>query len=418
MTTHIKMPATVPLITYVCNGTQTDFDFPFPIFASSDLLVKFDGAEQVSGYTITGAGDTNGGSVTFDSAPAMDTILTLERLLPIERMTDFLEGGDFSADAINTELDYLVAAVQQVARENDTALRFDDTEITVQKVLPSLINRRNKGLGFDGNGNPVALDLSGATPGAYFTAAGTGASERTIQDKLSDLVSIKDFGAVGDGLADDTLAIQQALTAHDAVFIPNGVFLTSSTIEIAANKTLIGAGQKSIIRGNGSTFNMLEVVGDYVTLSLFRIEQGDVGLKLSGKDRPCVQNAITDITIWQAQTGIELDGSGSTAAHNPCYWNNFDRVLIAQPFVHGVHLYRSNGGDTPNANKFHACRVYSLGATTSGVGFYVEEGSFNNSFIDCEANVNGATAQACFHIGPGSNKTLLINPYQSLWRVK
>ena len=74
-------------------------------------------------------------------------------------------------------------------------------------------------------------------------------------------------------------------------------------------------------------------------------------------------------------------------------------------------MIRSNGGDTPNANKFHAVRVYSLSANTSGAGFYIEEGIFNNSLIDCEANVNGATAQACFHIGPGSNKTLLINPY-------
>jgi hypothetical protein len=124
-----------------------------------------------------------------------------------------------------------------------------------------------------------------------------------------------------------------------------------------------------------------------------------------------VQNSITDITIWQAQTGVQLDGSGLTPAHQPCYWNNFDRVLVAQPFVNGIHLYRSGGGDTPNANKFHACRVYSLGATTTGAGIYVEEGSFNNSFFDCEANVNGTTAQACFWLGAGSNKTLLVNPY-------
>ncbi len=411
MTSHIKIPAVAPLISYVCNGTQDSFSFPFPIFASEDLCVKLNGAEQVSGFTITGAGESVGGSVTFDSSPVMDTVLTLERVLKIERMTDFLEGGDFSADAINTELDYMVASIQQIGRENDTALRFPDTDIAGQKVLPDLINRRYKGLGFDGNGNPVALDLSGATPGATFTASGTGAGERAIQDKLADMVSVKDFGAVGDGIQDDTIAIQNALAAHDAVFIPNGVYLTTSTIQVAANKTLIGAGQMSILRGSSSLFNIIEVVGDYVTLSLFRIEQGNVGLKLSGKDRPCVQNSISDITIWQAQIAVQLDGSGSTAAHQPCYWNNFDRVLAAQPFVHGFHLYRSGGGDTPNANKFHACRAYSLGATTSGAGFYVEEGSFNNSFLDCEANVNGTTAQACFWLGAGSNKTLLINPY-------
>ena len=40
----------------------------------------------------------------------------------------------------------------------------------------------------------------------------------------------------------------------------------------------------------------------------------------------------------------------------------------------------------------------------------MQHGSFNNAFIDCEANVKG-TAQGCFILGAGSNKTLLVNPY-------
>ncbi|MCB9963724.1 MAG: hypothetical protein H6857_02115 [Rhodospirillales bacterium] len=409
--THIKIPATSPIVRYLCNGSQTVFSFPFPIFASDDLEIKLDGATQVSGMSIAGAGATSGGTVTFDTAPPVDTVLTLSRVLPIERMTDFIESGDFSADALNTELDYLIAAVQQVARAHDAMLRYDDTETPSGVILPPLSQRRNKGLGFDSDGTPIALDLTYATAGSDFTANGVGAHTRTISDKLKDVISIKDFGAVGDGLTDDTLAIQQALETYNAVFIPSGTYLTSATIRITAGKTLFGCGQSSIIKANANNFNTIEITEDYATLFCFRIEQGAIGLKLSGENRPCVQNSITDLTIWQAQTGIQLDGSGLTVAHNPCYWNNFARVLVAQPFVHGIHLVRSGGGDTPNANKFHACRVYSLGATTSGAGFYVEDGSFNNAFLDCEANVNGATAQACFHLGPGSNKTLLLNPY-------
>jgi polygalacturonase len=46
-----------------------------------------------------------------------------------------------------------------------------------------------------------------ATLGGGFTQSGTGAIRRTVENKLKDTVSVKDFGAVGNGVADDTAAI-------------------------------------------------------------------------------------------------------------------------------------------------------------------------------------------------------------------
>ena len=83
--------------------------------------------------------------------------------------------------------------------------------------------------------------------------------------------------------------------------------------------------------------------------------------------------------------------------------------------LHGLHLTLSDDGDTPNANKFYAVRVYSKGAATTGSGFYVEYGQLNNSFIDCEANMNGATASACFRVGANSDKTLVMNFLAESW---
>ena len=408
MPEHIKMPDVTPIVRYVADGSDTGFSYPFPIFASEDLAVYIDGAKQASGYTISGAGATAGGEITFDSAPINGAVITLARELPIERVTDYLEGGDFSAASINTELDYMIASLQQVNRENDVMLRYSDHEMPSDVVLPDRAVRSNKALGFDGSGNPIAVSLEGAMAAPDFTPVGTGVATRTSHDKFSDLISVKDFGAVGDGLTDDTNAILNALSAADSVFIPEGEYLISATIQLTARQSIFGAGQRSVIKALNKTFNVIEVIEDHARIADLRIEGGDVGIKLYGLTRPVVQTSVSDVTIVAPNTGVQLDGYTNT--NFPCYWNNFNRVLVEQPAVNGFHLFRSGAGDTPNANKFHACRAYSLGADISGAGFYVEEGRFNNAFIDCEANVKG-TAQGCFIVGAGSDKTLFVNPY-------
>ena len=63
-----------------------------------------------------------------------------------------------------------------------------------------------------------------------FTQAGAGAVERLASDKLKDWVSVKDFGAVGDGVTDDTAAIQAAINAAVAVFVPAGTYKLSAAL--------------------------------------------------------------------------------------------------------------------------------------------------------------------------------------------
>ncbi len=67
-----------------------------------------------------------------------------------------------------------------------------------------------------------------------YIPAGTGAVQTTVQTKLRETVSVKDFGAVGDGVTDDTAAIQAALDAAkingDALFFPEGRYIVSSPL--------------------------------------------------------------------------------------------------------------------------------------------------------------------------------------------
>tara|TARA_R110000868_G_scaffold226395_1_gene478965 strand:+ start:105 stop:1931 length:1827 start_codon:yes stop_codon:yes gene_type:complete len=94
------------------------------------------------------------------------------------------------------------------------------------------------------------LAPSGSNSVGYLPA-GTGAVATTVQTKLRESVSVKDFGAVGDDATDDTAAIQAAINSISAVrggsvYFPAGLYKVTSQLNITGdNITLFGDGQRS-----------------------------------------------------------------------------------------------------------------------------------------------------------------------------
>lgn len=107
---------------------------------------------------------------------------------------------------------------------------------------------------------PVTASDAIASTKIKFVASGSSFA-RFIQDKARDVVSICDFGAVGDNSTDCRAAIQ---AAHDALgasggalYVPRGVFRVSGAVNITNPITLYGDGEASRLRTTSATANIL-----------------------------------------------------------------------------------------------------------------------------------------------------------------
>jgi len=94
--------------------------------------------------------------------------------------------------------------------------------------------------------------ITGDAASITYDQGGTGSQERTVRSKLQETVSVKDFGAVGDGVTDDTAAIQAAIDACEVlkkpIFFPAGTYIITSGLTVQQKEVhVIGEGSESTI---------------------------------------------------------------------------------------------------------------------------------------------------------------------------
>ncbi len=253
-------------------------------------------------------------------------------------------------------------------------------------------------------------------------AAGSAVSKLDLRRYLAsrEVATPVDYGAIEGGLVDCAPAFAAALAENHAVFVPPGVWRIAAPIVLGYGQSLFGVGDASVIQAREdpwdpnalpaypSSFDAIEIQDGYAAVRDLKIVGGASAVKLYGNTGPCVRNILENLTIWDAEIGITLDGSDNPDW--PCYWNHVARILIARPRLHGVLMTVESTGDTTNANKFHDVRVYSLSAPMTGCGFFLSTARFNNSFLDCEANLH-PSAEACFCLGAMTDQTRIVNFY-------
>lgn len=226
---------------YTGNGVTTDFDFRFRIFEAKHLVVSVadsDGTERIltngTDYTLRGVGSYRGGKVILKMPLAKGWRIGIARDLPAVQETDLRNQGKFFAEVHEDAFDYLTMLIQKslgflslclrkpsfisdhydakgnkisnlgkpvkdgdavdlgtmkehISAKDKRSLRVADKDIP---ALPNAVNRANKLLSFDDNGNPVVI----------VPESGSAA------DVLAELGKPDGFGLVG-GLTENYLRV-------------------------------------------------------------------------------------------------------------------------------------------------------------------------------------------------------------------
>ena len=225
----------------------------------------------------------------------------------------------------------------------------------------------------------------------------SGAVGRTVHQKLQDLVSVKDFGATGNGTTDDTTAIQAAIyyaqTNGGCVYLPAGIYVISSSLNVQINSGGLPLLRPSI-RGDGAgattilqTANASGLVitgytsnpADYMDLEDFTLQSnavGGYGNGISFSDSAFVNIDNVEVLGWE--NGVYgIDALSMT----------FTR-LVSRFNINGFRFESSGSGtgytSEPNAITMLGC---TIGNNTNYGGWVVGAGTF--TFVGGSIEANG-----------------------------
>lgn len=282
-------------------------------------------------------------------------------------------------------------------------------------------------------GDVVVVEFFGSTLNAVdavnvgFIQAGAGAVPRTGQDKMRESVSVKDFGAVGDGVADDTAAIQAALDASKNVLFPAGTYKISASLIFKNNHYIHGDSKgglagisRIIVNGAIAAFKsgtqgvtaVSHVVLENLTINNAAIGLGGGGVGSLGVDLTDVSfSTIRQCSFRYHDINIKL---GGTVAG---YYNSILETEISSA---NTGIYFASAG---NSNKVFGGRVHSNTVGIYGVtctdnyistsiesnetGIYLDAGT-TGWFMQCRYEGNGQTISGDVPINTALGAAVLL----------
>ena len=195
--------------------------------------------------------------------------------------------------------------------------------------------------------NGSSVDITGIHAGELpYYPSGTGAVERTIGEKLGEVVSVKDFGAVGDGSTDDSAAIQSAIDYcvlnQACLFFPEGAYYCSDRL-IFDSSCDVRSDATASIRWDSTTDSevgiLLDFEGSEDTLAVMEFPQL-FGPAIASNNT--IPGYSTNTQDGSTRTGTAIDIKGS---------NRIDvRAQIVNGFENGFLLRSTASSTCDNVN--------------------------------------------------------------------
>lgn len=310
-------------------------------------------------YTVSGgAGST--GTVTMLTAPASTEQLLIKRVVPITQAVDLVNNDASDAETMEDSLDKLTMIAQQLSAGSVSGgypLRISDAETPTDALTVLPFDRASKLLGFNSAKELVTYDpADGANDSASvtFLADGAGATARTAQAKLRDIISLDDFSTSGQY---DTAA-QATIGGGKKLALPTTQFYKQAT----------GEAQIELI-GTAARYAQIRCTGDGTDDGdLFFYQTGDnVWFQSKTDTYRQTMSLVPKGTVTVAPANLELNGTDTQADAT-----NYERFRIhSMGTSEDAHEITSEKGGTGTVRPIHIF----LGGIANGI--FLNASGFN-----------------------------------------